>query len=287
MVFLPLGASCNNVLFTSYYNLNSIYVIDLGSAHGTFVANERLTKDTPVELEVGQSLRFAASTRTYILRKNNAALFPRPPPPTEINLPPRPDPSDEEAVVAYNTLINRYGLSKSDLLPKSISLAESEDSTLPERATKRMRKLKVTFRDQAGGELVEVVGISDGADVETETGPVGVKEGSLVGKYGSLVQTTVIPKGKDVSSVKEDGVSQKGVTDKLQELLNKVKNTPKGGIYDDLYGESLSEKVGSSSWAYTCLSAPTGDDVVVGASSGKPGTKSASYDDSEEDLFGD
>ncbi|KAG4143858.1 hypothetical protein ERO13_D06G218700v2 [Gossypium hirsutum] len=235
----------------------SIYVIDLGSAHGTFVANERLTKDTPVELEVGQSLRFAASTRTYILRKNNAALFPRPPPPTEINLPPRPDPSDEEAVVAYNTLINRYGLSKSDLLPKSISLAESEDSTLPERATKRMRKLKVTFRDQAGGELVEVVGISDGADVETETGPIGVKEGSLVGKYGSLVQTTVIPKGKDVSSVKEDGVSQKGVTDKLQELLNKVKNTPKG------------------------------DDVVGGASSGKPGTKSASYDDSEDDLFGD
>ncbi|MBA0839973.1 hypothetical protein Goarm_005654 [Gossypium armourianum] len=271
----------------SSYNLNSIYVIDLGSAHGTFVANERLTKDTPVELEVGQSLRFAASTRTYILRKNNAALFPRPPPPTEINLPPRPDPSDEEAVVAYNTLINRYGLSKSDLLPKSISLVESEDSTLPERATKRMRKLKVTFRDQAGGELVEVVGISDGADVETETGPIGVKEGSLVGKYGSLVQTTVIPKGKDVSSVKEDGVSQKGVTDKLQELLNKVKNTPKGGIYDDLYGESLSEKVGSSSWAYTCDSAPTGDDVVGGASSGKPGTKSASYDDSEDDLFGD
>ncbi|KAE8714865.1 phosphoglycolate phosphatase isoform 1 [Hibiscus syriacus] len=105
----------------------SIYVIDLGSAHGTFVANERLKKYTPVELEVGQSLRFAASTRTYILRKNNAALFPRPPPPAEVDLPPMPDPSDEEAVVAYNTLINRYGLSKCDLLPyssaSSISLA--------------------------------------------------------------------------------------------------------------------------------------------------------------------
>ncbi|XVF26245.1 hypothetical protein REPUB_Repub13aG0282300 [Reevesia pubescens] len=151
--------------------LDFIYVIDLGSAHGTFVANERLTKATPVELEVGQSLRFAASTRNYILRKNNAALFPRPPPPTEINLPPLPDPSDEEVVVAYNTLINRYGLSKSDLLFKSnvsgISSAGTDESTEPERATERMRKLKVTFRDQAGGEQVEVVGISDGADVET------------------------------------------------------------------------------------------------------------------------
>ncbi|XP_022724393.1 nuclear inhibitor of protein phosphatase 1 [Durio zibethinus] len=275
----------------------SIYVIDLGSAHGTFVANERLTKDTPVELEVGQSLRFAASTRTYILRKDNAALFPRPPPPTEINLPPPPDPSDEDAVVAYNTLINRYGLSKSDLLPKSISSAGREDSTETERATKRTRKLKVTFRDQAGGELVEVVGISDGADVETEPGPVGVKEGSLVGKYESLVQTTVIPKGKDLSSVKEDNVYQKGVTEKLQEVLNKVKNAPKGGIYDDLYGESLSDKVGSS-WAYASVGSAVGQglashtkDATIGkavdVSSGKPGSNSGPYDDSEDDLFGD
>ncbi|XVF75144.1 hypothetical protein PTKIN_Ptkin13bG0163900 [Pterospermum kingtungense] len=266
----------------------SIYVIDLGSAHGTFVANERLTKDTPVELEVGQSLRFAASTRTYILRKNNAALFPRPPPPTEINLPPPPDPSDEEAVVAYNTLLNRYGL-----LPESISLSGREDSTETERAAKRMRKLKVTFRDQAGGELVEVVGISDGADVETEPGPVGVKEGSLVGKYESLVQSTVIPKGKDLSSVKEDNVSHKGVTDKLQEVLNKVKNASKGGIYDDLYGESLSDKVGSS-WAYTSLSStgrqgqssPT-KDATTGEAVSSAGSNSANRDESEDDLFGD
>ncbi|GFZ03359.1 SMAD/FHA domain-containing protein [Actinidia rufa] len=179
----------------------SIYVIDLGSAHGTFVANERLAKDSPVELELGQSLRFAASTRTYILRKNNAALFPPTPLPTEITLPPSPDPSDEEAVLSYNTFLNRY----------------------------------------------------DGVDVGTKPSPVGVKEGSLVGKYESLVQITVIPKGTEQSSVKEHNVSQKGVTDKLQEVLNKVKNPPKSGIYDDLYGESFSGKVGSS-WAYSSVS---------------------------------
>lgn len=290
-------------VFTKFNIVFSIYVIDLGSAHGTFVANERLTKDTPVELEVGQSLRFAASTRTYILRKNMEALFSRPPPATEINLPPPPDPSDEEALVLYNTLLNRYGINKADVLSgvgeSTSSTGERNDTEPCERVAKRMRKLRVSFRDQAGGELVEVVGISDGADVETEPGPIGMKEGSLVGKYESLVQTTVIPKGKEKDSAKEDGASPKGVTDKLQEVLNKVKSVPRsgGGIYDDLYGDSFSGKVGSS-WAYTGTSANSASRLsypntdVQGKppvrSSAKPGNNPSSYENEEDDdLFGE
>lgn len=254
----------------------SIYVVDLGSAHGTFVANERLTKNSPVELEVGQSLRFAASTRTYILRKNNAALFPPPISPSDIKLPPSPDPSDEEAIVTYNTFLNRYGLTKSNKRPISVDSVPS----------KRIKKMKVAFRDQVGGELVQVVGFSDGADVETEPGPVGVTEGSLVGKYASLIQTTVIPKGKEEPSGKETNNSQKGVTDKLQAVLNKVKNVPKSGIYDDLYGESFSGKVGSS-WAAS--TAKDADTKVAGVLSGKSGDSSSTvtYDEDDDDLFGD
>lgn len=231
----------------------SIYIIDLGSVHGTFVANERLTKDNPVELEVGQSLRFAASTRIYILRKNAAALFPTPSLPSDVNLPSPPDPNDEDAVVAYNTILNRYGISKSDILSsfKGTSASASgadNDSHTVERPVKRSKKLRVSFRDQVGGELTQVVGISDGADVETEPGPIGVKEGSLVGKYESLVQVTVIPKGKEKTSSTESS-SPSGVTEKLQEVFKKVKSTTRGGIYDDLYGDSLPAKVGSS-WAY-------------------------------------
>lgn len=281
---------------TSFCNLYSIYVIDLGSAHGTFVANERLTKETPVELEVGQSLRFAASTRTYILRKNTNALFAHPPPATEINLPPPPDPSDEEAVVVYNTLINRYGLSKSDLICRSCEPSRSsigrDDGQQPERAAKRIKKLRVSFRDQAGGELVEVVGVSDGADVGTEPGPIGMKEGSLVGKYESLVQTTVIPKCKEKPSQKEEIFLPKGVTDKLQEVLNKVKSGPKSGIYDDLYGDSFSGKVGSS-WAYSSVSSTRpasppkdAEGKAISMSREKPGNNSLTYDNDNDDLFG-
>lgn len=280
----------------------SIYVIDLGSAHGTFVANERLTKDSPIELEVGQSLRFAASTRTYVLRKNNEALFPSNPLQAEINLPPSPDPSDEEAVLVYNTFLNRYGLTKSNKRaasnkPGSSSSGGRDDSQHMQRPVKRIKKTRVAFRDQVGAELVEVVGVSDGADVETEPGPVGVTEGSLVGKYESLVQITVIPKGKEQSSVKETNVSQKGVTDKLLEVLNKVKNPPRSGIYDDLYGESFSGKVGSS-WAYSSVSAggrqaaSTKDAEVKDAGgafiSGKAENSFGSVvDDNDDDLFGD
>ncbi|KAH9313117.1 hypothetical protein KI387_028152, partial [Taxus chinensis] len=234
----------------------SIYVIDLGSVHGTFVANERLTKDNPVELEIGQSLRFAASSRSYILRKNTTALLPVQQLPAEFTLPSPPDPSDEEAVVAYNTLLNRLGASRMTALQKPTreagmgSACSKESESQVGRAAKRPRKARVAFRDQHGGELVEVVGISDGADVSTEPGPIGVKEGSLVGKYESLVQVTVIPKGQDQTMPKEENDTPKGVTQKLQQYLNKVKSPAKGGFYENLYGDSFAGQVGAS-WAIT------------------------------------
>ncbi|RCV30661.1 hypothetical protein SETIT_6G113000v2 [Setaria italica] len=266
----------------------SIYVIDLGSVHGTFVANERLTKDNPVELEVGQSLRFAASTRTYILRKNTAALFPTPSLPSDVSLPSPPDPNDEDAVVAYNTILNRYGISKSDLSSSSKgssggSSGANDNNHTVERPLKRSKKLRVSFRDQVGGELIQVVGISDGADVETEPGPIGVKEGSLVGKYESLVQVTVIPKGKEQISPKESA-SPSGVTDKLQEVLKKVKSTTRSGIYDDLYGDSIPAKVGSS-WAYKSDD-QSDKDKAIEEKTHSLNLSMSSTDDSD-DLFGD
>ncbi|KAG8087078.1 hypothetical protein GUJ93_ZPchr0010g7288 [Zizania palustris] len=262
----------------------SIYVIDLGSVHGTFVANERLSKDNPVELEIGQSLRFAASTRTYVLRKDTAAFFPNRSLPSDVNLPSPPDPNDADAVVAYNTILNRYGINKTDLSSRSKDVFGANDDNQPVgRPLKRSKKLRVSFRDQVGLELIQVVGISDGADVETEPGPVGVKEGSLVGKYESLVQVTVIPKGNEQPLPKESA-SPSGVTDKLKQVLNKVKSVSRGGIYDDLFGDYVPAQLGSS-WAYRSVDqsekVETADEQK---SSGKVDTNSA---DDSDDLFGD
>lgn len=82
------------------------------------------------------------------------------------------------------------------------------------------------------------------------------------------------------------------MTDKLQQVLNKVKATPKsGGIYDDLYGESFYEKL-PSSWAYASGGPGDGQPGIskdsegksFGNSSEKPDANSM-YDD--DDLFGD
>jgi len=263
-----------------------IYVIDMGSAHGTFVSNERLTKDIPMELEAGQSLKFAASTRTYILRKNVAALFSSPTLPPEIKLP-IPDPLDEEAVLAYNTILNRYGMSKPDLSSSlkgsGISTSGIDDAHLSQRPSKKIKRQRVVFKDQVGGMLIDVVGISDGADVDTEPGPLNVIEGgSLVGKYESLVQITLIPRGKEQIPPKGNGISPKGVTDKLQEVLNKVKNAPKTGIYEDLYGDSFSTKVGSA-WAYKEPNVTVNEQKTSHA--GEKSKINSSYD--IDDLFGD
>ncbi|KFK31347.1 hypothetical protein AALP_AA6G100500 [Arabis alpina] len=259
----------------------SIFVIDLGSAHGTFVANERLSHDIPVELEVGQSLRFAASTRIYFLRKNTEALFTRPPPPHQIKLPPPPHASDEDALVAYNTLLNRYAFSNGQSGGVLGKRKKDNDGLHVGVVTKRVKKkVRVSFKDQLGGELAEVVGISDGADVETEPGPIGVKEGSLVGKYQSLVQVTLIPKGKGKGKEEKAFTgTTRGVTDRLQEAMKMLKGGPKGGIYDDLYvGDSLTKAVGTS-WA--SVSQPAAKD--------KEETQSGRVDkeDDNDDLFGD
>ncbi|CAM6023560.1 unnamed protein product [Sphagnum balticum] len=236
----------------------SVYVIDLGSVHGTFVSNERLSKDNPVELEVGQSLRFAASTRSYVLRKNilvpsSAASSQSP---ANFVYPPAPDPADQEAVVAYNTSLNRLGVPSPTSLATNLQSKPRDGLTevtrkpeqQSEKRAKRARISRVSFRDEHGGVLVDVVGISDGADVSTEPGPIGVREGSLVGKYESLVQVTVIPKGQDDTKAKVQAKNLPGVTQRLKQYLDKVKSPGKGGLYEDLYGDSLAGFVGGS-WA--------------------------------------
>ncbi|CAI5483687.1 unnamed protein product [Closterium sp. Yama58-4] len=154
----------------------SVFVIDLGSVHGTYVSNERLLKDIPVEIEPGQSLRFAASTRTYVLRK----AIPQPPPPSPLppaaaatdlatseeapfaataattawpgarehqqeqqQLPPPPDKDDPEAVAQYNMVLNLLGLPAGEFNLGNTGAGPSR------RAVERERKRK---REEGGGE---------------------------------------------------------------------------------------------------------------------------------------
>lgn len=261
----------------------SVYVIDLGSVHGTFVANERVSKDNPAELEVGQSLKFAASTRSYVLRKGVAQAPQLSQPPVNFVLPPPPDPSDEDAVVAYNTLLNKLGMSRQKQDSSKKSAAKNQPT---ERPSKRVKKGRVTFRDQYNGVLVEVVGISDGADVSMEPGPLGVKEGSLVGRFDDLVEVTVIPKGQESITKASHNTSARGVTEKLQQLIEKVKSPAgKGSLYDDSIDVSTPwAKIGENDGVFLDSGKEEGKDRSSGVESRQT---SSSMDDDLDDLFGD
>jgi hypothetical protein len=96
----------------------------------------------------------------------------------------------------------------------------------------------VSFSDQYGGALAQVVGVSDGVDVD-RVGPIGVPEGqALTGKYASLVETVIepLPKRAVVSPRPAPAVSQK-----LKQYLSMSK-----GLYGDLPAPSTSEPSDSS-----------------------------------------
>lgn len=49
-------------------------VMDLNSAHGTFLDGKRMPKHTPLMLEEGQEVRFGASTRAFFLCREDATI---------------------------------------------------------------------------------------------------------------------------------------------------------------------------------------------------------------------
>ncbi|CAI7891462.1 unnamed protein product [Closterium sp. NIES-53] len=169
----------------------SVFVIDLGSVHGTYVSNERLLKDIPVEIEPGQSLRFAASTRTYVLRKAIPAALPPSPLPSaaaatdlasseeaplastaaatawpgvrehqqeQQQLPPPPDKDDPEAVAQYNMVLNLLGLPAGEFNLGNTSAGPSR------RAVERERKRKRGEGGMEGGEEEAAAGGEKGGD---------------------------------------------------------------------------------------------------------------------------
>lgn len=116
--------------------------------------------------------------------------------------------------------------------------ADSNEASEGRPAKRQRMRSRVSFSDQFGGALAQVVGVSDGADVD-HVGPLGVPEGqALTGKYASLVETVIEPlPRRSVASPKQPPA----VSDKLKQYLSLSK-----GLYGDLPAPSTSEPSGSS-----------------------------------------
>ncbi|KAK3276764.1 hypothetical protein CYMTET_15189, partial [Cymbomonas tetramitiformis] len=136
-----------------------VYLIDLGSAHGTYLSNsavplQKLTKFVPVELTEGSTVRLGQSTRTYVFRR--VPDSPLPPKPTDEN--------DLEGLATYNAQVNKK------------RCRDYRGASSPKRA-ERVRQRKVCFGDQnQSGKLEETIGYSDGTGFAVGVGPVGVEK---------------------------------------------------------------------------------------------------------------
>uniref|UniRef100_A0A5S6QEB9 FHA domain-containing protein n=1 Tax=Trichuris muris TaxID=70415 RepID=A0A5S6QEB9_TRIMR len=73
--FVVDHSSCSRVHAVLVYHkfLKRMFLVDLGSTHGTFIGNVKLEAHKPETLNFDQNFRFGASTRTYILREKPPA----------------------------------------------------------------------------------------------------------------------------------------------------------------------------------------------------------------------
>ncbi|XP_022092647.1 nuclear inhibitor of protein phosphatase 1-like [Acanthaster planci] len=64
-------ASCSRVHAALMYHkhLNRSFLVDLGSTHGTFLGSIRLEGHKPQQIPLDSTIRFGASTRSYVLRE--------------------------------------------------------------------------------------------------------------------------------------------------------------------------------------------------------------------------
>lgn len=73
--FVTDHASCSRVhaALVWHKHLNRSFIVDLGSAHGTFIGSIRLDHNKPQQVFIDSELKFGASTRTYIVRERPQA----------------------------------------------------------------------------------------------------------------------------------------------------------------------------------------------------------------------
>lgn len=73
--FVTDHASCSRVhaALVWHKHLNRSFIIDLGSAHGTFIGSIKLDPNKPQQVFIDSELKFGASTRTYIIRERPQA----------------------------------------------------------------------------------------------------------------------------------------------------------------------------------------------------------------------
>lgn len=202
--FMTEHASCSRTHAALMYHrhLNRMFVVDLGSMHGSFISNLRLDSHKPTPIPFDTSFHFGASTRYYILKER----------------PPLPGPSDTGKADDENLIDLPKEQEELDNLTEYHTALNKRVTSLPiqepTKFPKRKRK-SVIFAERE-----EVI---NPEDID-----------SSVGRFRNMISVEVIP-NKRARGGSGLVSSNTPVKKHVQEFYNK-------GLYEDIDKASSEDK---------------------------------------------
>ncbi|CAK8691258.1 nuclear inhibitor of protein phosphatase 1-like [Clavelina lepadiformis] len=207
--FLIEHASCSRVHAALLYHkhLKRMFIIDLGSMHGSFIRNLRLEANKPTPVPFDTTFHFGASTRSYILKE-------RP------NVAPQRDDMKNEEDSAFDLPQEEEEL---DNLTEFNTAHNKRMSTLPVDEPRKLMKRKrksVNFADE--NEIINPEDID-----------------SSVGRFRNMISVEVIPNKRHRGAVSGLVSGHTEVKKHVQEFYNQ-------GLYEDLEDKKSSMETISS-----------------------------------------
>ena len=221
--------SCSRVHAVMVYhkNLQRMFLLDLGSTHGTFLGNVQLEHERPMQLAVDDSFSFGASTRSWVLRQKPTA----------------------QASLSCDTSLNTSNVSESGAENESnLSLlglpeGENELDDLTEFNTAHNRRMSTLPMDEMNPmnplKRRKTTSVSFSTDDDEVINPEDVDPS--VGRFRNLISTEIIvPSKKPKVSVEESDdttttTDEGGVGENTDIHIGKTQDFVTAELYPDIH----------------------------------------------------
>lgn len=207
--------SCSRVHSVMVYhkNLDRMFLIDLGSTHGTFLGNVQLEAHRPMQLVVEDVFSFGASTRSWVLRQKPNV--------------PAPISADTSLNMSVSSEVSNEN-DTSNLSLLGLPEAENELNDLTEFNTAHNRRISTLPMDEANimnplklKRRKEPVSVIFSADPDEIINPEDVDPS--VGRFRNLISTEIIIPNKKARKRSADDEIENEITDanigKTQDFL--------------------------------------------------------------------
>jgi nuclear inhibitor of protein phosphatase 1 len=232
--------SCSRVHAVMIYhkNLQRMFLLDLGSTHGTFLGNVQLECERPMQLAIDDTFSFGASTRSWVLRQK---------PNVQTNL--------GDTSLNSSTVSDAGGVENdSNLSLLGLPEAENELDDLTEFNTAHNRRMSTLPMDKADHQLKrrKTTSVSFSADGDEVINPEDVDPS--VGRFRNLISTEIIvPTKKQKLSTTTDSTA---ANDNADSQIGKTQDFVQAELYPDLNTNTITSAPSVKSLLPKISSAP-------------------------------